>query len=140
MFNPATGWFKMAEIKTKRTDVIANVIELTWFNRYPWPTEVVLGRGLEFMAKFTEMIQRDYGVTKRSITARNPQVNGIVERIHQTIGNMFRTFRVHSTELDEEDPWSGILGAVMFDTRATMHSTSRATPAKLVFGRDAMLN
>ena len=53
---------------------------------------------------------------------------------------MLCTFRVHSTELNEEDPWSGILGAVMFATRATIHSTNRATPAQLVFGRDAMLN
>ena len=28
----------------------------------------------------------------------------------------------------------------MFATRATVHSTNRATPAQLVFGRDAMLN
>ena len=28
----------------------------------------------------------------------------------------------------------------MFATRATIHSTSRATPAQLVFGHDAMLN
>eukprot|EP00957_Ditylum_brightwellii_P182861 13929007-Ditylum_brightwellii.AAC.1 len=87
-----------------------------------------------------EMIQRDYGVTKQPITARNPQPNGIVERIHQTIGNMLRTVRVHSTKLDKEDPWSGILGAVMFATSATIHSTSRATQAQLVFGRGAMLN
>eukprot|EP00957_Ditylum_brightwellii_P157818 12012194-Ditylum_brightwellii.AAC.1 len=86
------------------------------------------------------MIQRDYGVTKCLITARDPQANGIVERIHQTIGNMLRTFRVHSTELDKEDPWLGILGEVMLATRATIHSTSRATPAQLVFGRDAILN
>eukprot|EP00957_Ditylum_brightwellii_P170529 12980903-Ditylum_brightwellii.AAC.1 len=58
----------MAEIKTKRADVTANIIEQTWFNRYPWPMEVVLDRGIEFIAKFTEMIQRDYKVTKRPIT------------------------------------------------------------------------
>eukprot|EP00957_Ditylum_brightwellii_P142406 10849792-Ditylum_brightwellii.AAC.1 len=65
------------------------------------------------------MIQRDYSVTKRPITTRNSQANGVVERIDQTIGNMLRTFQVNSTELDEDDPWSGILGAVMFATRAT---------------------
>eukprot|EP00957_Ditylum_brightwellii_P097964 7461844-Ditylum_brightwellii.AAC.1 len=59
----------MAEIKTKRADVIANVIEQMWFNRYPLPTEVELDGGTEFMAKFTEMIQRGYRVTKRPITA-----------------------------------------------------------------------
>jgi protein associated with RNAse G/E len=42
--------------------------------------------------------------------------------------------------LDEEDPWSGILAAVMFATRATYHTTTQATPAQLVFGRDAILN
>eukprot|EP00957_Ditylum_brightwellii_P198261 15107429-Ditylum_brightwellii.AAC.1 len=88
MIDPATGWFKMAEIKTKRADVIANVMEQTWFNRYPMSTEVVLDRGTEFMAKFMEMIHRDYGVTKQPITTCNLQANGIVERIHQTIGNM----------------------------------------------------
>eukprot|EP00957_Ditylum_brightwellii_P068919 5231365-Ditylum_brightwellii.AAC.1 len=59
----------MAEIQTKHADVIANAIEQTRFNRYPWSTEVVLDRGTEFMAKFTEMMQRDYGITKRPITA-----------------------------------------------------------------------
>eukprot|EP00957_Ditylum_brightwellii_P016745 1260433-Ditylum_brightwellii.AAC.1 len=58
----------MAEIKTKRADIIANIIEQTQFNQYTWPLEVVLDRGTEFMAKFTEMIQKDYRVTKRPIT------------------------------------------------------------------------
>ena len=71
MIDPVTGWFKMAEIKTKSADVIANVIELTWLNRYPWPTEVVLDRGREFMAEFSEMIQKDYGLIKKPITT-NP--------------------------------------------------------------------
>eukprot|EP00957_Ditylum_brightwellii_P001905 146461-Ditylum_brightwellii.AAC.1 len=60
----------MAEIKAKHADVIANVIGQTWFNNYPWPTEVVLDRGTKFMAEFTEMIQRDYGVTKQLITGK----------------------------------------------------------------------
>ena len=44
------------------------------------------------------------------------------------------------THLDEEDPWSGILAATMFATRATYHTTLQATPSQLVFGRDAILN
>ena len=53
---------------------------------------------------------------------------------------MIRTFCAHKAELDEDDPWTGILGAVMFATRTTVHTTNRATPAQLVFGRDAILN
>ena len=42
--------------------------------------------------------------------------------------------------MNKEDPWSGILVAVMFATRATINITSRATPEQLVFGCDTMLN
>jgi hypothetical protein len=36
--------------------------------------------------------------------------------------------------------WDGILSALGFAMRATVHTTNRASPAQLVFGRDAMLN
>ena len=92
------------------------------------------------MAEFTTMIINDYGIKKRPISTRNPQANAIVERIHQTIGNVLRTFEVQKDELDEDDPWSGILAATMFATRATVHTTLQKTPMQLVFGRDAILN
>ena len=92
------------------------------------------------MAEFSKMIQDDYGVKKKPITKRNPQANAILERVHQTIGNMIRTFEVQDMELDESDPWSGILTAVAFAVRSTIHTTTKVTPMQLVFGRDAMLN
>eukprot|EP00957_Ditylum_brightwellii_P082963 6307589-Ditylum_brightwellii.AAC.1 len=75
------------------------------------------------MAEFTEMIASGYGVKKKSITAINPQANSIIERIRQTIGNMIRLFEVHNTSIDEKDPWTGILIAMRFATRATVHTT-----------------
>ena len=142
MIDPATGWFEIKQVPgTKRADVVANIVESAWLNRYPWPQKVILDRGTEFMAEFTKMIVDEYGIKKKPITKRNPQANAIVERVHQTIGNMIRTFEVQDIEdLDEEDPWSGILTAVAFAVRATIHTTTRATPIQLVFGRDAMLN
>ena len=140
MIDPATSWFEIAAVKTKRADVVSNVIEQTWLSRYPWPQKVITDRGTEFMAEFLTMMQEDYGVKKKPITARNPQANSIVERVHQTIGNMIRTFSVQDMDLDEDDPWSGILSAVGFAIRATVHTTLQATPSQLVFGRDAVLS
>ena len=140
MIDPATGWFEMKQIETKRADIVANVVEQTWFTRYPWPTQVILDRGTEFMAEFATMIKEDYGIRRKPITTRNPQANSILERVHQTIGNMIRTFRAQEAELDEDDPWSGILSATMFAIRSTVHTTNMATPTQLVFGRDSMLN
>ena len=43
-------------------------------------------------------------------------------------------------ELDTDNPWSGILSAVVFGIRSTVHTTTQATPMQLVFGRDSILN
>ena len=129
MIDPATGWFEIKNVPgTKRADIVANVIEQVWLNRYPWPEKVVLDRGGEFMDEFTRMIQDDYGLKKKPITKRNPQANAIVERVHLTIGNMIRTFQLQKSQVDEEKPWNGILTAIVFSVRATLHTTTRATP------------
>ena len=140
MIDPATGWFEMKEIPNKDSGTIANIIEQTWLTRYPWPTQIIFDRGKEFMGEFTRMVQDDYGIKKKPTTTRNPQANSIIERIHQTIGNMILTHQVGSDNISKDDPWSGILAATMFATRATYHTITQATPAQLVFGRDAILN
>eukprot|EP00957_Ditylum_brightwellii_P198359 15115682-Ditylum_brightwellii.AAC.1 len=63
------------------------------------------------MKDFIMLILDEYGIKCRPITTRNPQVNSIVERAHQTIGNLLRTFKPGLAELDPKDPWNGILSA-----------------------------
>ena len=88
-------------------------------------------RGAEYMAEFAKICHNDYGLKRKPITTRNPQSNAIIERIHQTTGNIIRTFDV--SNIVNNDPWSGILAATMFAVRATY-------PMQLVFGRDFILN
>ena len=139
MIDPATGWLEIAPIDTKRADNIANVVEQVWLTRYPWPDQVTYDRGTEFMAEFTEMVTKDYNVKIKPITVRNPQSNAIVERVHQTLGNMLRTFEIPAYE-NAQDQIPGILAAIAFGIRSTIHTTTRATPMQLVFGRDSILN
>ena len=140
MIDPATGWVEIRAVPSARADLVANQVELTWLTRYPLPEKVILDRGNEFLAEFKELMVNDYGITVKPITARNPQANAILERVHQTIGNIIRTFRVQEMVLDDDNPWDGILSATMFALRATVHTTSQYTPAQLVFGRDSVLN
>ena len=138
MIDPATNWVEIHEMPNKRADTIANIIEMAWFTCYPWPTQINLDRGSEFMAEFSQMVKKDYGVKKKPITTRNPQANAMIERVHQTIANIIRT--VPKEDLDESDPWSGVLAATMFALRATHHTTLQASPMQLVFGHDAIFN
>ena len=54
MTDPATGWFEIVDIPTKRADYIANALEHTWLTRYPWPTEIRMDKGGEFAVALNE--------------------------------------------------------------------------------------
>ena len=76
------------------------------------------------MGEFSKMVKNDYGIKPKPITTRNSQANAIIERVHQTIGNVLRTFNVK--DIDDEDPWTGILAATIFKIRATFHTTLKS--------------
>ena len=82
MIDPATGWFDMLSIETKRVEIIANKLETTWLTKYPRPTQVVLDRGTEFIAKVISLLRDNYNITRRLIMTRNPQANAILEQDH----------------------------------------------------------
>ena len=141
MIDPATGWFEIHQYDDKRSITVANIAEQEWFSRYPWPTQVTFDRGSEFIGKdFKQMIKRDYGIKGKPITVRNPQANATVERVHQVIGNIIRTFELEDNYLDEDDPRKGILSATAFAVRSTYHTTLQKSPGQLVFGRDMIFN
>ena len=48
---------------------------------------------------------------------------------------MLRTFDLQTQEFNPLEPWQGFLSASVFAIRTTYHTTARATPAELVFGR-----
>jgi hypothetical protein len=141
MIDPATGWFEITDIPNKRADYIANMLEYTWLTRYPWPTEIRMDRGKEFAAEVSAALKDQYGIVRKLITTRNPQANSIIERIHQVIGDMLRTRDIRDKDdLDPEFQWTGVLSAIRAAVRSLVHTTTRATPTQLVFGRDALLN
>ena len=119
MINPATGWFEMAQIPNKTAAEIADITKKTWFTRYLLPQLIVFDCSTEFMAVFAKMCHNYYGLKRKPITTRNPQSNAIIERIHQTIGNVIHTFDV--SNIVNNDPWSFILAGTMFSVRATQY-------------------
>jgi transposase InsO family protein len=140
MIDPATGWFELQQTPNLRADTVSNIVEQEWLCRYPWPTQMTYDRHGSFVGAEFQAMLNDYGIKRKPITVRNPQANAIVERVHQVIGNIIRTFELQTNYLDEDDPWKGILSATAFAIRCTYHTTLRSTPGQLVFGRDLIFN
>ena len=100
-----------------------------------------MDRGREFKGEVSAAIRHEYGLQKKLITTRNPQANAIVESVHKTVHQMIDTTGVK--DKDDIDPrweFQGILSAIRRAVNSTVHTTLRATPSQLVFGRDALLN
>ena len=72
---------------------------------------------------------------------QNPQANAKVKCTHQMLGNLIWSFELQNNPyIDMDDPWLGILAAALFAMCSTYHTTLRAMPGQLIFGRDMILN
>ena len=104
MIDPAKGWIEIRTVPSAREDLVSNIVELAQDTRYQQPSKVIVYCGNEFLVEYKTVIQADYGIGVKPITSRNPQANSILERVHQIIGNIIRTFKVQDVVLNDENP------------------------------------
>jgi len=138
MIDPATGWFEIKDVKHANAQEVSAAFDDTWLCRYPRPQYLGFDGGSEFKSVFEQM-RRNYEMKKKPSTSYNPQSNGIIERVHQVLNDILRTFELEKKELDERDPWGQFLSTVGFAIRSSYHTTLGATPGQLVYGRDMIL-
>ena len=134
MIDPATGWFEIAPAFHRTAAEAARTLDEQWFCRYPRPQECIHDQGTEFTGADFQKVLNENGVTPKAITVKNPQANAVLERLHQVIGNHFRT------SVDVNDDRVNALQAIAFAIRATYRTVTQASPAQLVFGRDMMMD
>jgi hypothetical protein len=64
----------------------------------------------------------------------------MVERVHQTLGNLLRVYELEEYEFPRGDPWSNILASAAWAICSTFHTALGATPGKSVYGRDMLFD
>lgn len=138
MIDPVTGWFEIKSIPRPDAASVMDAFYESWICRYPRPAEIGFDNGSEFKTVFTATCA-NYGIKPKHSTPYNPQSNGIIERIHQVVGNSLRTLELEQATLNDVDPWSVYLASVAWAIRSTYHTVLEATPGQLVFGRDMVL-
>jgi len=71
------------EIFEKSSDLIARLVNKIWLCRYPRCHYLIYDNGSEFKLYF-ETLCDSYGIKRKPTTIKNPQVNAICERVHQS--------------------------------------------------------
>jgi hypothetical protein len=108
MIDPATSWFEIAELpisQSSKLDIptgtkghkgkdkhiqqtqpyfdktsatVGNLVNRTWFSRYPRSQYIIYNNGSEFKLHF-ETLCDSYGLKRKPTSVKNPQVNAILE-------------------------------------------------------------
>jgi transposase InsO family protein len=112
----------------------ARIVDQVWFNRYPRPRRCIYDGGAEFKLEFQELLE-SYGIEKAPITARNPQANSTIERVHRCINENLR-----SEEITTKEDWENCLSSVAYGLRASHHTMMGCSPAQAAFGRDMLFD
>ena len=77
------------------------------------------------------LIENEYGIKTKSASPGNPQVNAIVEIIHQVLGNLLHTYNLQETYVDDAYPCMGILAVAALAVRSTYHTIKSKVQARL---------
>jgi transposase InsO family protein len=138
-----TNYPEITRIRNKTTREIITQFENAWLARYPRPRYVIYDQGSEFKSyEFQQFLAR-LGIDSRRSTVKNPQSNAIVERMHQTMGNILRTL-LHINPPENEDDLNQVvdsaLQTVAYTIRATVHSSMGIAPGAIAFNRDFILD
>jgi transposase InsO family protein len=93
--DPVTGLAELIRLQDKTSAHVAMKFENEWLARYPRPLRCVHDQGGEFEGREFQHVLTMNGIKDVPTTAKNPQSNAIVERLHRTVEDCLRTL-VHA--------------------------------------------
>jgi hypothetical protein len=73
------------DIFDKSSDRIAKLVNKTRLSRYPRCLSMIYDIGPEFKLHFEHLCD-SYGIKRKPTTVKKPQMNAILERVHQVLG------------------------------------------------------
>jgi len=132
----ATGWPEFTAIQNKTSYHISILFDGIWLCRYPRPARVVYDNGAEFVGQEFQELLQSYGIKPVPTTVRNPRSNGVVERVHLTMGDMLRTMTFRGTDWFKDMQRS--LDAVAWAVRTTINPNIKHSPFHLAFNQDML--
>jgi transposase InsO family protein len=93
---------------------------------------LIKDNGSEFKLHFKYLCE-SYGITRKPTTVKNPQANGILERVHQVPGHMLRTAELDMANSITPNDVDVFLENMAWAIRSTYHTVLKASPGAAIF-------
>jgi hypothetical protein len=101
--------------------------------RYPRCRHLIYNNRSEFKLHF-EYLCESYGIKRKPTMVKNPQGNGILERVHQVLGQILRTAELDMANSVTPDDANVFLDNAAWAIRSTYHKVPKASPGAAIFG------
>ena len=123
----------------KSSAMISNLVNKTWFSRYPRCQYIIYDNGSEFKLHF-EALCESFGIKRKPTSVKNPTANAILERVHQVISTMLRTAELDMANTVVPSDIDAFLTDAAWAIRSTYHTVLKASPGAAIFGRDMLFD
>ena len=121
------------EIFDKTSERIAKLVNKTWLCRYPRCRHLIYNNGSEFKLHF-EYLCESHGIKRKPTMVKNPQANGLLERVHQVLGQMLRTAELDMANSVTSDDVDVFLDNAAWAICSTYHTVLKTSPGAAIFG------
>ncbi len=111
----------------------------TWFSHYPRSQYIIYDNGSEFKLHF-ETLCDSYGLKHKLTIVKDPQVNAILERMHQTIMAMLCTAEIDMADTINDTDIADFLTNDEWGICSTYHTVLKTSPGLAIFGRDMLFD
>jgi hypothetical protein len=161
MIDPDSSWFEIVELSVttqlrrqtvngkellpaneifdKTSNCIGRLVNKSWLCRYPRCRYLIYNNGSDFKLHFGYLC-KSYGIKCKPTMVKNPQVNAILEHVHQVLGQMLRTAEIDTAESVTPDDVNDFLDNVAWAICSTYHTVLKASPGAAIFGRDMLFD
>jgi hypothetical protein len=134
IIDKTTGWPEFIATQNKTSYHIAILFDSKWLCCYPRPARVVFNNGTEFVGQEFQELLDSYGIKPVPATVKNPRNNGVIERVHLTMGDMLRTMTFSGNDWFQH--LQRTLDAVTWAVRTTINPAIKHSPCHLAFHHD----
>eukprot|EP00804_Cyclotella_cryptica_P022244 CCRYP_017936-RA/>CCRYP_017936-RA protein AED:0.42 eAED:0.44 QI:0/0/0/1/0/0/2/0/241 len=139
MIDPASSWFEVVELPVTTAAMISNLVNKTWYSRYPRFQYIIYDNGSKFKLHF-EALCESYGIKHKPTCVKNPQANAILEQVHQVITAMIGTTELDMTNTVVASDIDAFLTNAAWVICSTYHTVLKASPGAAIFGRDMLFD
>ena len=123
----ASKWPEAIPLRTITARAVAlGMVEI--FSRTGIPLQLLTDQGSQFVGSLVSHLCRDLHIDKIRTTPYHPECNGVIERMHGTLGSMLT--KASALGLD----WVGQLPFALFALRSAPNKDTLFSPFQLVYG------